>query len=348
MLSRLWDALEAYFKDKAYWEALRPLFGLVSLYLVVLVTVYEYIEWQYQVSTPPALFLRSYLFRQVSIGFLAFGALLYVLRPRRPPGEERSPAVWQRLLRGVGAWRIVLAVVIAALAVVAVAGLRPARARHVKMRFLSDTTQSFDRNAFVYLLYELNRQQRHWYFEVDLDTFDPSELTSEDRTACADDPMCYARHVAEGEPLVGITTEPLRSASFWQNDATTSVITTHEWADLAPPSVYEYLVHAVIVQSMLIHLNAQCSGLPAGAFRSARQARGSLFEFAPRRQAMKAEIMAAHLTPQDEELLLNCLGVEYMTTCANLLTLDWMRIDRMKDNLERAFGVSLEGAPAGP
>lgn len=348
MLLKLWEATEAYFRDKAYWTLLRPLFGLISIYLVALVTVYEYIQWQYRVSPPLTLFLRSYLFRQVSIGFLALAVLSYVFRPRQPAGEARPPAPWQQLWRGVATKRTVLAIVVITLALVAVAALQPARARRVRVRFLSDSSQVFDRNAFVYLLYELNKQQRHWYFEVDFDTFDPSELGSEDRAACTGDPMCYARHVAGGDPFVGITTDPLRSASFYQNDGTTSVITTHDWADLAPPSTYEYLVHAVITQSIVIHLNAQCSGLPEGAYRSARVARGSLFEFTPRRQAVKAEIMAAHLTPRDEELLLNCLGVEYMTTCANLLNLEWMRSERVQENLERAFRVTLQGGHGRP
>ena len=37
-----------------------------------------------------------------------------------------------------------------------------------------------------------------------------------------------------------------------------------------------------------------------------------------------------------------------MTTCSNLLTLDWMRSKRVEGNLKRAFGVSLDEAPAQP
>jgi hypothetical protein len=346
---KLWEALESYFKDKPYWATIRPAFGLFSIYLVALVTVYQYVQWQYRISPPLSLFFRSYLFRQVSIGFAAFALLLFVFRSRASPEEpERMPARWLRLWRAAGVKRVAVATVIVSLALIAFVRLAPVQARHVRVRFLSEPGAAFDRYAFVYLLYELNKQQRHWYFDVDFDTFDPAELTSSEREACGDAPMCYARRLGGPDPFIGVTTEPLGSDSFWQNDGTTSVVTTHRWPEYAPPSTYEFLAHVIIVQSIVIHLNAHCRGLPSGAYRTAREARGDLFQFAPRRQAMKAEIMASHLSPQGEELLLNCFGVDYMTTCSNLLTLDWMRSKRVEGNLKRAFGVSLDETPAQP
>jgi hypothetical protein len=240
------------------------------------------------------------------------------------------------------------ATLVVCLAIIALVRLAPVRARHVRVRFLSDPGASFDRYAFVYLIYELNKLQRHWYFDVDFDTFDPVELSSSERAACGDSALCYARLLASADPFIGVTTETLGSDSFWQNDGTTSVITTHGWAEYAPPSIYEYLAHGVVVQSILIHLNAQCRGLPTGAYQPSRLARGDLFQFAPRRQAMKAEIMAAHLNPRGEELLLNCFGLDYMTTSASLLTLDWMHAQRVRQNLQRAFGISLDGGSVRP
>lgn len=340
MLLKLWEAIEGYFKDKPYWSRLRPAFGLFSIYLVVLVTAYGYVQWQYRISPPLSLFLRSYLFRQVSIGFAALALLLFVFRTEQPVDPTRAPPAWRRFWRAAGLKRLAVATIVVSLAVISLLRLAPARARHVRVRFLSDPGPSFDRYAVVYLLYELNKRQRHWYFDVDFDTFDPAELSSIERAACGESPLCYARRLAGADPFIGVTTEPLGPDSFWQNDGTTSVITTHGWADHAPPSTYEYLAHAVVVQGILIHLNAHCGGLPTGAYSRSRVARGDLFQFAPRRQAMKAEIMAAHLSPHGEELLLNCFGVDYMTTSASLLTLDWMREKRVEENLKRAFAVS--------
>lgn len=344
MLLQLWEAVQGYVKDKPYASALRPALGLLSVYLVALVTTYEYVQWQYHVSPPVPLFLGSYLFRQVSIGFAAFAVLLYVFRTR-PAEPARVPPAWRRAWRAVGPKRLAVAALVVALAVVALVRLAPARASHVRVRFLSDPGGSFDRYALVYLLYELNKLQRHWYFEVDFDTFDPVELSSAEREDCGGRPLCHARLLARGQPFIGITTEALGQDSFWQNDGLTSVLTTQGWADHAPPGVYEYLAHGVVVQSLLIHLNAHCRGLPSGAYEPSRAAHGDLFQFSPRRQAMKAEIMAAHLSPDGEELLLNCFGVDYMTTASSLLTLDWMHTKRVEDNLRRAFGVTLETRP---
>jgi hypothetical protein len=99
------------------------------------------------------------------------------------------------------------------------------------------------------------------------------------------------------------------------------------------------------VQGVLIHLSAHCGGLPAGAFRESRVSTNDLFQFSPRRRALKAAILAAHLSRRGEELLFNCFGPEYVAATSTLLTLDWLRGGRVRDNLERAFGVRLQPEP---
>jgi hypothetical protein len=64
--------------------------------------------------------------------------------------------------------------------------------------------------------------------------------------------------------------------------------------------------------------------------------------FSPRRYAMKPAILAAHLSPAQEQTLLNCFGAEYMKTTSSLLTLEWLRSDTVKKNLEKSFQVSLD------
>jgi len=92
---------------------------------------------------------------------------------------------------------------------------------------------------------------------------------------------------------------------------------------------------------MMIHLNGNCSGLPTGAFQVSRLSYGDLFEFTPRRNQLKAAILAAHLSPKGQELLANCFGLEYMNTCNRLLSLDWLQTGRVRDNLEKNFGIKL-------
>jgi hypothetical protein len=67
-----------------------------------------------------------------------------------------------------------------------------------------------------------------------------------------------------------------------------------------------------------------------------------VFEFSPRRYALKPAILAARLSPRQEELLMNCFGPEYVKTAAALLTLDWLRSEVVKKNLQRSFRVSMD------
>ncbi len=62
---------------------------------------------------------------------------------------------------------------------------------------------------------------------------------------------------------------------------------------------------------------------------------------------MKPTILAAHLSPLQEETLMNCFGAEYMRTTSSLLTLEWMRSDTVRKNLERSFKVSLDAQKPG-
>lgn len=61
---------------------------------------------------------------------------------------------------------------------------------------------------------------------------------------------------------------------------------------------------------------------------------------------MRPQVLAAHLNPGDRTLLLECFGIEYMNTCSDLMTLDWLRAKKVADNLRRAFGIEVGGAAA--
>ena len=72
---------------------LRPLAALVSLYVTALVLVYQYVEWQYRLSPPLSLFLRSYLVKQVTVVCAAIVLLLYLLERLMRPAEVPKSAV---------------------------------------------------------------------------------------------------------------------------------------------------------------------------------------------------------------------------------------------------------------
>jgi hypothetical protein len=341
VIFRVWESVLDYVKGTPFWSRLQPLFAILSLYLTTIVLAYQYIQWQYGLTPSLALYLRSYLFRQVTVAFLAFGLVAVLLSALRrwehtvlPEGAVRSS--WRYF-----APRVTIAAAVLAVTVPLLLYLAPTRVSHIRVKFLAEP-RDVDPYAFVYLLYELNKRQRDWYFELDFDTFNADTLTSAERRACPDDrnqALCYAEVLAQGRPFIGITSTRLGEDFFWQNRGPVSAVSTFGWQDYAPPSTYDYLAYSVMVQSILIHLNTHCTGLPPAAFRDSRVAYGDLFQYTPRRSAMKAAILAAHLSPRGEELLLNCFGPAYVTRVASLLSLDWLHSGKVPANLRRVFRI---------
>jgi len=346
MIFKLWETVIGYFKEKPYWSKIQPLLTLISLYIVAEVLAYQFIEWQYRISPSLSLYLRSYIFKQITIAFVAFGVVAFLLsrQAKRTEGVEQGKVAElvgkyaRGVLRGVAVTGLVLVILVPVFL-----HFSPHGVSHVRVKFLKEPGTDFNKYALVYLIYELNRLQKNWYYEIDFDVFDETVLTSREREGFGNPnrDLCYAELIAHGQPFIGITMEQLGEDFFWQNRKQVSVISTFRWKDYAPPSVYEFLTYSLIVQSILIHLDAHSKGLPNGAFKESRVAYGDLFQFSPRRNAMKAAIMAAHLSPKGEELLLNCFGVEYMSVCSRLLTLEWLHSERIAKNLAKSFGVKL-------
>jgi hypothetical protein len=354
MILKLWEAIGSYLRDKPYWSKIQPAFTLITLYLTIQLLAYQYVQWRYGLTPSPSLFLRSYVCKQITLVFaaIAAGGLLFALQGRS--GEASSRNRLAKALRRHGRTLLArLAIVGLLLAVVVplLVSLSPNRVSHIRLRFLEEpegidenASAAFDKYAFVYLIYELNKLQRTWYFEVDFNPFNEDILTSTQKARCdgEEKSLCYAETIAEGQPLIAITGQPLGEDSFWQNRGRVSVISTHRWPKDKPPSVYEFLVYSVTVQSLVIHLNEHCKGLPQGAFREDRVAYGDLFQFSPKRREMKAVILASHLSPEGEEMLFNCFGPEYLSTTSKLLTLDWLHSPRITKNLAKSFDVPLE------
>jgi hypothetical protein len=340
MISKFVETLLNYLKTKSYWPLLEPVFTLLSLYVVSCVIAYQYIEWRYHFTPELGTFLRSYLVKQISVVFLTFALLALVL------GRSWKAGVRTELGSRLGGWfrsgtrKLVVAGIIVVFATGLFLRLAPHRVSHIKIKFL-DRPKSFSEYPFAYIVYELNRSQTDWHFTLDPDTFNRDSRTSSEIEQCGKDPLCYAKLIAEDQPLIGITESGFDQDSFWMNSGSVSVISAGQWKDFEPPSTYEYLSYSLIVQSTIIHLNRNCGGLPRGAFQQSRISYGDLFEFTPRRNEMKAAILAAHLSPAGQELLANCFGLEYMNTCNRLLSLDWLHSGRVHDNLEKNFGTKL-------
>lgn len=346
MISKSWETILDYFKEKPYWSRIQPVFMLFSLYLTTLVLAYQFIQWQYGISLRVSLYLSSYVFKQITISFIAIGIIGFIFSrfSKREKGMEHNKA--REFIRKYSRIIFQRSAVIGLVLVIFIPifmYFSPHHVSHIRIKFLEEPMPDFHKYAFVYLIYELNKLQQDWYFEIDFDVFDDAILTTQERERCGGEnkTLCYAEILSNDMPFIGITTKQLGQDFFWQNHNKVSVISTFRWEDYSPPSTYEFLTYSIIVQSILIHLNAHCGGLPESALKQSRVAYGDLFQFSPRRNEMKSAILAAHLSPKGEELLLNCFGVEYVRTCSNLLTLEWLHSKKVTENLDRSFHVKL-------
>jgi hypothetical protein len=342
MLGNIPDIIVNYLKGRPYWAVIEPFVVVALVWGAAQSLAYGWLVRSSSLDPTIAMFLTSYLSIRITIVAIGIVAILLILRKRKPADARaatgRLAVYWQSNRRGILYRALGVALVLAA-----VGGgffvYSPNRVSHITVRFVS-LAPDVKREALAYLIYELNRHQRHWQFSVDFKAATTEELPSNLPADCARRPqLCLAEVLADGRPFIAITRESLGGAYFAEHRGGVSVISTHD-AGYEPLSAYEYLVYCLILQSIVIHLDLQ-GGLPADAFAEDQLSRGGLFQFSPERQALKSSILAARLSPDEEALLLNTFGADYVATCAALLTMEWLYSDRVKGNLKQVFGVSL-------
>ena len=218
----------------------------------------------------------------------------------------------------------------------------PRQVSHIRVKLMS-APRDFNREALAYLIYELNLMQESWYFDFDFDTFSSESLTPEEASGCEFDSvpvLCHAIVEADGQPFIGITSRPLSDeVQFCRSDSRGVTVITTADKQYEPLNVYEYLMYCVISQSIVTHL--QLRGESMDFFHEQSTSHGGLFQFIPNSESIRASILTAHLSPGEQELLFNRFGPQYVSTCAKLLTLDWMRSSRVSANLDRVFKVKL-------
>lgn len=346
MLSKLWDLALAYVKARPYWSVIEPFVLVVLGWGAAQGLAYQWLATSSSFKPTIGLFAGSYLSKRITIAALGVIGIMLITRLHgRSEGQGavgRFGAYWRTHRRGIMRRGFGIALVVAVVAV----GFRaysPNRVSHITVRFMT-LDPHVTPEALAYLIYELNRRQRHWHFDVDFRPFTEEMLTSSQADGCRADErprLCHAEALADDQPFIGITAESLGGAYFAEHRGGVSVISTFDHAAYEPLSTYEYLVYCLILQGIVIHLDVYGGGLPAGAFEEQRVSYGGLFQFIPDKQVLKAAILAARLGPDEEALLLNRFGSDYVSTCAALLTMDWLYSERVRGNLERVFSVKL-------
>jgi hypothetical protein len=350
MLEKLGQWILDYLKEKPFWARVRPFVVLAAVGVAALIAAYKYVEWRYGIALDVGLFLRSYITRQVLIVFggLVVGLLLLQYAPQIP-GLLRVPRIGT-FVRTHGRAIVVRSAIVLVVAVVIFALLRatsPDRVTHIRIQFL-ETPPAVEKDALAYLVYELNRRQKSWYFEFEFDDFNAAALPSAEQRFYRDHPertFALAERAAGGGPYIALTGESIHPTLFCASRGPVSVISTEDRSAYLPLSDYEFVVYSLIVQGIVIHLD-QHGGVPPEFFERATTSRGSVFAFSPDPRALKSVILTAELRSEEEALLLNRFGPEYLQTCKSLLSLEWMRTGRVAGTLKNVFGVKL--ATAGP
>jgi hypothetical protein len=347
-MNKLLDLVLGYLKGRPYWAVIEPFVIVAIGWGTVQLFVYQWLSASSSFKPSAKVFLGSYLSTRITIVALGLVAILLVTRTIRrkddAPGPVGRLATYWNVNRG---WIVRRSIAVALIVAAVVVGFRvysPNRVSHITVRFMSldnDVTPE----GLAYLIYELNRRQRHWYFKVDFSDFTPEVLTSEQAQRCADDQrpqLCLALALSEGKPFIGITTESLGGAYFAERRGVVSVISTVDRDAYAPLSTYEYLAYCLILQAITIHLDAS-GALPDYAFAEEKVSHGDVLQFIPEKPALKSAMLAARLSPEQEALLLNEFGSDYAAACASLLTMEWLYGGRVRSNLEKVFGAKIGG-----
>lgn len=371
MVGELWKTLLEYLKRTPYWPVIEPVALVGFLYVGLCIASYQYLQWRYQVTLDLPLYLQSYLLRQVSVGFAAVVAAFLALTSRRPAGRPRlSRAEW--------ALRIGLVLIIGSTALFLLKAWSPeARVSPIRVRFAAlgafaggadgEATPGGREKAAAdyqhlravapYLLYEINHRQRAWQLEFDTTPFRADLVRQADEERCARDdtpPLCVAeafraQAAAEGtdRPLVLITAQPLGGggtrAWFWLNRGPVSIVTLSDWGGPGSPGAVEYLAYALVVQSVMIHMQAHCGFLQPPTGTPEGIVVGNVFDLQPGIDAMRAAVLTGHFSPSDERQLLNCFGPEYMRTAISLASLQWLRTAAVRETLRKVYRVELLG-----
>src|SRR5262249_17871492 len=131
MISKFIELLVGYLKSRSFWPLIEPVFTLLSLYVISIAVAYQFIEWQYHFTPELAIFLHSYIVKQISVVFLTFALLALVL------GTDWKSGARIEIGSKLGAWfrsaarKIVIAGLIVVLATGVFLRLTPHRVSHI-------------------------------------------------------------------------------------------------------------------------------------------------------------------------------------------------------------------------
>lgn len=364
MLSFLFDFVAEYVKEQRYWKILRPITVAIAVFAGIQLLLLQYLKFQYNIAPSISLYFRSYFFQGSLIAFCVCIAVVVAFRL----GPLNSQRTWFKVMmdrlqmdRAALYFRTATILIAVSLLTLAAWRLLPGKSTDVAVKFRSPIPDARP-DVLAYLIYELNRRQQNWYFRLDLQDINPDKFQPDKLAECERGPdveLSIVEHWASlnkiDTPVIALTSFTLGKARFYQHRNNISVVSTADRNKYLPISDYEYLVFNIIVQGIALHLNqrgitpseltrnfsrdAESTGATQGGLRFA--ARGGIFEFDATGETYKSMILAASLSPEEEMVIFNTLGPDYLRSAKEMLSLKWMRTPEVTSNLKNYFNVEL-------
>lgn len=201
----------------------------------------------------------------------------------------------------------------------------PAR---IGLVFLKDEDHElgFDQYACSYFILQLNRVQSLFEYSVVHLEEGINELTPLPNTDKMEIMSNWIEENTKGyvysdsDFWAGITSQPFSNGWFFQYFKTGSIITSADWEkEYSPPSVFEYLAHAVIMCS--IYALSQHRG---GTFGSHRPTKGCIFDFTTDKRDRKITVASEFICSECKENIIESLGEDGLEEIEKMITKEWM------------------------
>ncbi len=111
-------------------------------------------------------------------------------------------------------------------------------------------------------------------------------------------------------------------------------------------NVHQYLASSLVLHALMIHLDRACDDTALQTDPGEGLVSDNVFATEPREAGMIAAVLAGRLGQRDRLSVLNCFGPAYLHHTVDLISLEWLRTEPVRDTLRRVDDVPLpeEGA----
>lgn len=218
--------------------------------------------------------------------------------------------------------------------------------KKIAVLFLSEPT--FDKHACEFMILNLNKIQSCFEFEFPEFETPPSSSTDysrlEDLFSRFHETLedLERRGKTRGDYYVGIASVGMGENLFWYIEKNTTIITTNGWEKLfSPPSLFEYLIHA-LTAALVQMISATETTTFLG---SHRETRGCLMDYTYYKKDDKVDISLGYICDECRTQINSVLGKEVALCIEKMSSRNWIgeveNIGSVAYDLKKFFKVDL-------